>query len=115
MVSGYLIAKAGDIAEGAVEEGQNGDEGFIGIGYKAANLRLSVDKLFTYCGSTLELAFDRSEYRRRQGAFGSHKDVEVVKGQKYAPVIDHPQQACAIKTDAQPIPIPTDALKADKG
>lgn len=115
VVSGYLIAKTGDEAEGMVQEGQQGKTGYYGIGYKAANLRVSVDKVFTFCGSTLLVSFDRSEYRRRQGAFGSHKDVEIIKGQQYVPVVDHPQQVCAVKTDEKTASIPKDALHADKG
>lgn len=115
VVAGYLIAKAGDAAVGAVQEGQQGKAGFYGIGYQAANLRISVDKIYTYCGSTLQVDFDRSEYRRRQGAFGSKKDVGIVKGQKYVPTVDHPQQVCAVKTDEPSLPIPKDALQSDKG
>jgi len=114
VVSGYLIAKAGDIAEGQVEEGQKGSSGGpYGIGYHAANLRVSVDRVYTFCGSTLELAFDRSEYRRRQGLWGSHQDVEIIKGQKYAASVDHPQTACAVKTDEQPQPIGSDVITSD--
>lgn len=115
VIAGYLIGRAGDAVEGQVEEGQAGESGIYGIGYKAANLRVSVDRIYTYCGSTIQLSFDRSEYRRRQGFFGGHKDVEIVKGQKYLPVVDHPQPACATRTDEQPLPIPNDALAADKG
>ncbi len=116
IVGGYLIVKAGDIAEGSVQEGEQGNSGgFYGIGWKAANLRISVDRAFTFCGSTLQLTFDRSEYRRRQGVLGSHKDVEIIKGQKYVAATDHPQEACAVKTNDQPKPIPEDALKPDKG
>ncbi len=116
ILGGYLIAKAGDTAEGMVQEGQQGDGGgFYGIGWKAANLRVSVDRVFTYCGSTLEVSFDRSEYRRRQGLFGSNKDVRVIKGQKYAPIVDHTQTVCATKTDAVAAPIGDDVLRPDKG
>jgi len=115
VVGGYLVAKAGDEAEGLVKEGQQGQAGFYGIGYKAANLRISVDKIYTFCGSTLQVDFDRSEYRRRQGFMGSNKDVDVVKGQRYVPVVDHPQQVCAVKTDEATLPIPKDALQPDKG
>ena len=116
VVDGYLIAKAGDVAEGEVQEGQQGSMGGLyGIGWKAANLRVSVDRVFTYCGSTLELTFDRSEYRRRQGLFGSHQDVEIGKGQQYAPTIDHPQTICAVKTNEQPAAIGDDVLRADNG
>ena len=116
IVAGYLIAKSGDIAEGSVQEGQSGNAGgFYGIGYKAANLRVSIDRVYTFCGSTIELAFDRSEYRRRQGLFGSNKDVTIIKGQEYVPIVDHPQQACAVRTDAAAQPIPGGAIRADKG
>lgn len=115
VVAGYLIAKAGDEAEGMVQEGQQGKAGFYGIGYKAANLRVSVDKIYTFCGSTLQVDFDRSEYRRRQGFMGSNKDVGIVKGQQYVPIVDHPQQVCAVRTDEKALPIPKDALHADKG
>jgi len=46
IVDGQLIAKAGDTADGQVEEGQNGESGnLFGGGFKAANLRVSVDNV----------------------------------------------------------------------
>jgi hypothetical protein len=112
IVNGYVVAKAGDAAEGMVQEGQAGDAGgFYGIGYKAANLRVSIDAIYNFCGDTLHTDFDRSEYRRRQGLFGSNKDVEVIKGQMYVPVVNRPQKVCGEPTSAPPLPIPSDAIQ----
>jgi hypothetical protein len=112
IVNGYVIAKAGDAAEGTVQEAQQGDEGgFYGIGWKAANLRVSVDEIYNFCGDTIHVTFDRSEYRRRQGIFGNNKDVQIVKGQMYVPLTDRVQKVCGeASTDAE-APIPGQALR----
>jgi hypothetical protein len=112
VVSGRVIAKTGDTAQGAVQEGQAGDEGILGIGYKAANLRVSVDEVYNFCGDTIHVDFDRSEYRRRQGVFGSNKDVQVIKGQKYAAFTDRVQRLCGEATIEAAPPLPSDALKS---
>lgn len=111
IVDGHVVARAGDGAEGAVKEGQAGETGFWGIGYKAANLRLGVDAVHNFCGDTLHVNFDRSEYRRRQGMFGSNKDVTVIKGQMYVPVVSYAQKLCGVATAATPAPIPPDAIR----
>lgn len=65
----------------------------------AANSRVSLEKVFTYCGDTLDMDFQRSEFRQRQGLFGSHKDVEIVKGQKYqAPTSERRKLAAPRRT-----------------
>jgi hypothetical protein len=111
IADGHVFAKTGDTAEGAVQEGQAGETGFYGIGYKAANLRFSVDNVFNFCGDTVHVDFDRSEYRRRQGFMGSNKDVTVVKGQEYVALTDRPQKVCAEVSSATPAPIPSGAIK----
>lgn len=112
VVNGHVIAKAGDAAQGAVQEGQAGESGgAYGFGWKAANLRLSVDEIYNFCGDTIHVDFDRSEYRRRQGMFGSNKDVQVTKGQKYAAVTDRVQRVCGEPTSEAPLPVPSDALR----
>jgi hypothetical protein len=113
IVNGHVIAKAGDTAQGAVQEGQAGDAaGLFGLGYKAANLRVSVDEVYNFCGDTIHVDFDRSEYRRRQGAFGSNKDVQIVKGQKYAAYTDRVQRLCGEATTEAELPFPSDALRS---
>jgi len=103
IVDGQLIAKAGDTADGQVEEGQNGESGkLFGGGCKAANLRVSVDNV------------DRTESRRNQGAFGSNKDVRIGKGQQYVAVTDRPQRVCTEATSATPSPISGDALETNE-
>jgi opacity protein-like surface antigen len=116
IVNGHVIARKGDTAQGAVQDAKQGDAGgFYGIGYKAANLRVSVDEIYNFCGDTIHVDFDRSEYRRRQGLFGSNKDVQVIKGQMYVPITDRVQKVCGVATAAAPLPIPSDALRrADK-
>ena len=112
IVDGHLIAKAGDSAVGEILNAHEGKSSIFTS--EAANLRLSVDKVFNFCGDTIEMDFARSEYRRRQGAFGSKKDVEVSKGQLYQAPTLRPQKVSATKTDAAPLPIPSDALVGDK-
>lgn len=111
VVAGYVVAKAGDAAEGLVLESQAGesDSGF-GFGYKAANLRVSVDSVFNFCGDTIAMTFDRTEYRRRQGLFDSNKDVQVIKGQKYGSLVSRPQKICGVPTTETPAPIPADTI-----
>ncbi|GAC1426995.1 MAG: hypothetical protein NVSMB64_33120 [Candidatus Velthaea sp.] len=112
IVDGHIVARAGDTAEGAVQDAQQGDAGgFYGIGYKAANLRVSVEAVYTFCADTLPVDFDRSEYRRRQGFFGSNKDVQVTKGQLYVAETDRPQKVCSVATRAMPAPIPEAAIR----
>ncbi len=111
IVDGHVVAKAGDAAQGAVQDGQAGESpGLFGGGYKAANLRVSVDEVYNFCGDTIHVDFDRSEYRRRQGTFGENKDVQIIKGQKYAAASDRVQKACGEPTTQTPLPVPSDAL-----
>ena len=109
IVNGYVVARAGDDAEGGVQEAQQGKDDLFN--YKAATLRVNVDQIHNFCGDTLFVRFDRSEYRRRQGLFGSNKDVTIVRGQLYVPVVSRPQKACGAPTSATPAPIPESALR----
>jgi len=112
IIDGHLIAKAGDPAVGEILNAHEGKSSLFTS--EAANLRLSVDKVFNFCGDTIEIDFARSEYRRRQGAFGEKKDVEVSKGQLYQAPTMRPQKVCGTKTSAVPLPIPSNALVGDK-
>lgn len=112
VVNGYLVAKAGDAAEGSILNAHQGVNNLISV--EAANLRVSVEKVFTYCGDTLDMDFQRSEFRQRQGFLGSHKDVEIIKGQKYQVPTERAARVCATKTDEQAAAIPADALKGDQ-
>ena len=112
VVNGYLIARAGDAAEGEILNSHQGVHNLIES--QAANLRVSLDKIFTYCGDTLDMDFQRSEFRQRQGFLGSHKDVEIIKGQKYQAPTERAVRVCGTKTDEIQPAIPADALKGDQ-
>ncbi len=109
IVGGYVVARAGDDAEGGVQEAQQGKDDFFN--YKAANLRVGIDEVHSFCGDTIHVRFDRSEYRRRQGLFGSNKDVTITKGQMYVPIVSRAQRVCGVSTTATPAPIPADAIR----
>ncbi len=80
IVDGNVIAKAGDVAEGQILNAHEGKSTLFS--QEGANLRLSVDKLFTYCGDSIETDFARTEFRNKQGFMGSKKDVESLKRQR---------------------------------
>lgn len=109
VVNGYVVARAGDDVEGVVQEAQQGKDDYFS--YKAANLRVAVDEVHSFCGDTIHVRFDRSEYRRRQGLFGSNKDVTIVKGQMYVPLVSRAQKVCGVATSATPAPIPAGAIR----
>ncbi len=114
VVNGYVVAKAGDAAEGQILNAREGKPGSFFSAREGANLRLSVDNVFSFCGDTLAMDFARSEYRRKQGLFGGKVDLEVSKGQKYLVPSDRVQKVCGEKTDEPSPPVPDDALLGDK-
>lgn len=111
IVNGHVVVKAGDEADGIVEEAQQGRTGIYGIGYKAADMRVGVESVHNFCGDTLKVRFDRSEYRRRQGMFGSNKDIQITKGQEYVPVVTYAQKVCGAVTNEADPPIPANAMR----
>lgn len=112
VVNGYVVAKTGDVAEGVIQDAAEGRNDFFSV--KAANLRVTVDAVYNFCGDKLAMDFVRSEFRQRQGLFGSHKDVEIIKGQMYQVPTERPQRVCAQRTTETPLPIPSNALQGDK-
>lgn len=114
IVDGYVVAKTGDSAEGEILNAHEGKPAGFFTAAEGANLRLSVDKIFNFCGDTIETDFARSEYRRRQGMFGQKVDLEISKGQQYAVPAERVQKICGEKTNEQPLPVPTTALAGDK-
>lgn len=114
VIDGHIVAKAGDEATGLVLEAQQGSKGGpYGIGWRAANLRIDVEAVHSFCGDTIPMEFIRSEYRRRQGLFGSHQDLEIIKGQKYLAHVAHTMRACGEPTTEASLPPPQDVLAPD--
>ncbi len=132
IVDGVIVARAGDKAEGVVEDAQQGKKahaGTVGVALgpagaaagsaankamsKGANLRVTVTGLDTYCGGHLPLSFVRSEYHAPKRL---HKmtAVEIAKGQKYVATVAQDTSTCGESTTRTPPPIPADALHADQ-
>jgi hypothetical protein len=90
---------------------------------EGSDLRVSVERIFNYCGDTISVDFDRSEYRNFRGNWNllmligvgfflkPDKDVHIVRGQKYAAFTDRPQRVCALPTNAPDTVPPPDALQ----
>jgi hypothetical protein len=131
IVNGLIVAKAGDMASGAVLDAQQGRKVRAGaVGHlagpvgtvagaavnkaasKGADLRVSVDKVRTFCGDTIPLAFVRSEYHKPR-RFQKMTSVEIAKGQKYEVTVAQDTTVCGVATSEAPAPIPRDALRAD--
>ena len=132
IVNGTIVAKAGDRAEGVVDDAQQGRKvhaGTAGVllgpagavagaaankaASKGADLRVSVDTLQTFCGQTIPLSFVRSEYHKPK-RFQKMTSVEIAKGQKYVTTVAADTTACSTPTTRAPAAIPKDALPADK-
>ncbi|MBC5799230.1 MAG: hypothetical protein GIX03_08385 [Candidatus Eremiobacteraeota bacterium] len=131
IVNGAIVAKAGDRASGVVEDAVQGRKvragragmllGPVGavaggaanrVASKGADLRVSVDKLQSFCGATIDLSFVRSEYHKPK-RFSKMTSVEIAKGQKYVATVARDSTVCSEPTTKSAAPIPSDALRAD--
>ncbi len=131
IVDGVMIARAGDMAEGVVQDARQGNKAHAGtlagaLGpagavaggaankamSKGANLRVTVTSLTTFCGGHVDLSFVRSEYHAPK-RFHKMTTVEIAKGQKYIAPIAHDTTTCGVATTRTPAPIPTGALPPD--
>jgi hypothetical protein len=131
IVNGAIVAKAGDRASGVVEDAVQGRKvragraGILlgpvgavagGVANRAASagadLRVSVDKLQSFCGATINLSFVRSEYHKPK-RFAKMTSVEIAKGQKYVATVATDSTVCSEPTTKSAAPIPSDALRAD--
>jgi hypothetical protein len=105
IVNGHLVAMAGDTAEGTVQNAMTGGA-FFGIDYRGADLRVSVDRVFNFCGDIIAVDFDRTEFRKdRVGVFDGNVDVHIIRGQTYLAFTDRPQRVCGTRTDAADPPV----------
>lgn len=116
IVDNHIVAMKGDTAVGTIQAGENGTQ-FLWFGH-GANLRISVDKVYNFCGDTIEVDFDRSEFRQMRGNLLSvilpiqpDKDVHIVRGQEYAAFANRPQKVCSIPTSQADPPGDSAALK----
>jgi hypothetical protein len=131
IVDGMIVARAGDRAQGIVQDARQGKKvqaGKIGAAFgpvgaaagaaankaasRGANLRVSVTSIETFCGGHIEVDFVRSEYHRPK-RFGPMKTVEIAKGQRYVTTVARDTTTCGVATTRTPPPIPAGALPAD--
>lgn len=138
IVNGRVVARAGDSAAGIVKDARAGSAtatkvgrglgriagGLVGVSAlggviggaagssldKYANLRLTVDSVKTFCGDTLRVDFDRSEYHPAEK--DARTPVKVVKGQRYVALVGTQQTVCGVATTDAPAPVPDDALRS---
>jgi hypothetical protein len=122
VINGFLFAMKGDTAEGTVQAAHEGSAFPLrGIG-GGSDLRVSVDKVYNFCGDTIAVDFDRSEYRDFRGNWNwlmlvgigfflkPDKDVHIVRGQQYAAFSNRPQHVCAAPTTQPDSEAPAAAL-----
>jgi hypothetical protein len=131
IVRGAVVARAGDLAGGVVQDAQQGHKAHAGtigavagpagavagaavnkMASQGANLRISADHVKTFCGDTIPLDFVRSEYHRPK-KLHPMTTVEIAKGQKYVALVADDLHVCGTATTATPAPIPADALQGD--
>ncbi len=138
VVNGHVVARAGDAAAGIVKDARAGSAtatrigrglgrvmgGMVGVGAlggvlggaagsaadRYANLRLTVDSVTSFCGDTVRVSFDRSEYHPSER--DATKPVKVAKGQRYVALVAADQTVCGTLTSAAPAAIPDDALRS---
>jgi hypothetical protein len=77
-------------------------------------LRISINRLTTFCGSSIPLAFVRSEYHRPK-RLQKMTPVQISSGQMYRTSVAADYRTCARPTASAPAPIPAAALPADPG
>ncbi len=138
IVNGHVVAHAGDPAAGIVKDARAGSAtatrigrglgrmvgGLVGAGAlggalggaagsaadRYANLRLTVESVSSFCGDTVRVSFDRSEYHPSER--DAAKPVKVAQGQRYVALVAAEQTVCGTLTSAAPAAVPDDALRS---
>ena len=80
IVNGFVIAKVGDVAEGEILNAHEASTNWFTGEHKGANLRVSVDKVYNFCGDTLDMDFARSEFRTKRGCLAETQMLKSLKG-----------------------------------
>jgi hypothetical protein len=78
---GKMIVDKGDVGEGVIQVGGHGP------------LKISVDKVYTYCGDTLDMLLDYSAPDRRR-ALAPNAPSQIHKGTEFRPVTLRLQRVC---------------------
>ncbi len=117
VVNGYVIAKAGDLAEGHYGTQSNQTKGTFTTKV-SQELTLDIDDIVNFCGDTLHLQFERTFVGgTREGflSFGVHgHDAVFGKGSVLQAATDRfEKNICAEATTAMPLPLPHNIIRPD--
>jgi hypothetical protein len=118
VVNGYVVAKAGDLAEGEYTNQANVTKRVFSTN-ESQEVALDVDDIVNFCGDTIHLQFERTFVGGARGgfmSFGIHAhDAVFAKGSILKAQTDRPQKSiCAEPTMATPAPIPSPLVVSDE-
>ena len=80
-VDGSEIVQKGDVGVGTIQDGGHG------------LLKISIDKVYTFCGDVLEMDYEFTAPDRRR-AFAAGAPSQIHKNTQFEPVTLHLQRAC---------------------
>jgi hypothetical protein len=116
--NGYVIAKAGDLAEGEYTN-QNNITKRVFSTNESQEVALDIDDIVNFCGDTIHLEFERTFVGGARGgfmSFGIHAhDAVFAKGSVLKAQTDRPEKnICAEATAATPGPAPSPLVVSDE-
>jgi hypothetical protein len=115
---GYVIAKAGDLAEGEYTN-QNNITKRVFSTNESQEVALDIDDIVNFCGDTIHVEFERTFVGGARGgfmSFGIHAhDAVFAKGSILKVQTDRPEKnICAEATTATPGPVPSPVVVSDE-
>jgi hypothetical protein len=118
ILSGYVIAKAGDLVEGEYSNQTNITKRVFSTN-ESQEVALDVDDVVNFCGDTIHLQFERTFVGGARGgfmSFGIHAhDAVFAKGSILKVETDRPERnICAEATTATPAPVPSPLVVSDE-
>jgi hypothetical protein len=118
ILNGYVIAKAGDLAEGEYTN-QNNITKRVFSTNESQEVALDIDDIVNFCGDTIHVQFERTFVGGARGgfmSFGIHAhDAVFDKGSILKAQTDRPEKnICAEATTAAPGPVPSPLIVSDE-
>jgi hypothetical protein len=118
ILNGFVIAKAGDLAEGEYTNQSNVTKRVFSTN-ESQEVALDVDDIVNFCGDTIHTQFERTFVGGARGgfmSFGVHAhDAVFAKGSVLKAQTDRPQKGiCSEATTATPGPVPSPLVVSDE-
>ena len=118
ILNGYIVAKAGDLAEGEYTN-QNNITKRVFSTNESQEVALDIDDIVNFCGDTIHTEFERTFVGGARGgfmSFGIHAhDAVFAKGSILKAQTDRPEKdICAEATAATPGPVPSPLVVSDE-